>query len=558
MDKLLHFYEQELGRLREATRRFAEAHPTTAAALELEPDASTDPEVERLLQSVALLNAATQQMIVDGRSDFHRALLHTLQPHYLRAVPACGIVQVDASAAHPNQISSLIFIPRGTILRYGANKFVTAYDACIAPIEITAARFQATIDLPSALRLPGEATSDLVITIESTASSASLDQPAVPKLRICIDGEPELRAGLLDAILMDSLCVCLETDVGWKVLAESPFNPVGGNANESLLPPNPGQQSPRLLTEFFHLPQKFEFIDLDLEAVSACCPPGCKRVSLHIVLPSCEPRLRAAGAGNFKLGCTPVVNIFKQTAAHIHLDGRNGSYPLVPSQAGCEIYGIEEVAVMNRSGNNVLPPFHGTEHWMPGPYWQLDEQEGFALRFIDRDQRSVSLQSGTVIVQLHCTNSDPLQPSEKLKTEAATGGFPIRFVHGITAPSLATLPGPLCESLYAEGTTLPALRGLLERHGCKYVESLKQLVSKPATAWLEHPMGRVHMHGTEITIVLDEQTMRAHCIHAFAELLACTLADKLHENRFVQLRIANESGRLLHVDKPRVGTRPLV
>ena len=35
MDKLLHHYERELGRLREATRRYAEAHPNTAAALEL-------------------------------------------------------------------------------------------------------------------------------------------------------------------------------------------------------------------------------------------------------------------------------------------------------------------------------------------------------------------------------------------------------------------------------------------------------------------------------------------------------------------------------------------
>lgn len=98
MEKLLHHYEQELVRLREATRRYAEAHPNTAEALELGPDASTDPEVERLLQSVALLNAATQKMIEDGRSEFHRALLQTLQPHYLRKLPASIYVLAEILA----------------------------------------------------------------------------------------------------------------------------------------------------------------------------------------------------------------------------------------------------------------------------------------------------------------------------------------------------------------------------------------------------------------------------------------------------------------------------
>ena len=77
MVTLLHHYEQQLGRLRQATRQYADAHPATAAALELEGDAGTDPEVERLLQSVALLNAGMQQMIEDGRSDCHKALLQT-------------------------------------------------------------------------------------------------------------------------------------------------------------------------------------------------------------------------------------------------------------------------------------------------------------------------------------------------------------------------------------------------------------------------------------------------------------------------------------------------
>jgi hypothetical protein len=55
MDKLLPYYEQELSKLRHASQVFAESHPQLASRLQLSGEASTDSEVERLLQSVALL-----------------------------------------------------------------------------------------------------------------------------------------------------------------------------------------------------------------------------------------------------------------------------------------------------------------------------------------------------------------------------------------------------------------------------------------------------------------------------------------------------------------------
>jgi len=558
MEKLLQHYEQELSRLREATRRYAEAHANTAAALELGPDASTDPEVERLLQSVALLNATTQQMIEDGRSEFHRALLQTLQPHYLRVVPACGIVQIDTSSARPNEISTVNRLPRGASLNSGSNKFVTAYEASIAPVAITEVRFQATIDLPASLRLPSEATSALVIELQSIANSVYFSQPPVRKLRIHIDGEASLRAALLDAILLHSRCVCLELNGSWKTLRNTPFSAVGTGDDEALLPARRGPQSPRILSEFFHLPQKFEFVDLDLELLAAACPPVCQRIALHIVLPSCNPRLRAANAGKLRLGCVPVINIFHHPATPIRLDGRSGAYPLVPQQPGCEIYSVESVSLVKANGEQILPPFHGTEHCMPGPYWQLDEEDGFAIKFVDRDQLPFKLEAGTVSVRLTCTNINPLQGAANLTTEKSSAGFPIQFLGELTAPGFSPDYGELAESLYTEDTTLPALCKQLQLHGCKYTESLKGLVARPSTAWLEHPMGRVHMHGTEFTLLIDEPALQEHSIYVLAEVLAITLADKLRENRFAQLRIANEAGQLLHCAQPRIGTRPLL
>jgi len=555
---LLHHYEQELGRLRQATRQYADTHPQTAAALELGADGSADPEVERLLQSVALLNASMQQSIENGRSDFHAALLQTLQPHYLRAVPACGIIQVDTSAARPNEIGTASRLPRGTILRAGASKFATACDVCIAPITVASARFQPTLDLPPTLRMPGEATSALGISLEATANSAVFDQPPMPLLRLWVDGEARLRAGLLDAILMHGLCVCLEAGGSWRLIPASPLASVGTAVQEALLPLRAGQQSPRLMTEFFNLPQKFDFIDLDLQAVAAHCPASCKRITLYIVLPPCDPILRQASAANFRLSCAPVLNLFSQAAAPIRLDGRSESYPVAPTQPGCSIYSIEKVSLMSRNGDRVLLPFHGTAHTEVGPYWQLDDQEGFALAFVDREQRPARLETGTISVQLTCTNDELPQPGARLTTEASAGGFPIRFVHGPASARRVSSPGDLCESLYTQEITLPALRQLLQLHGCPYIESMNSLASKPATAWLQHPRGRLHMHGTEFTLLVDEDGLRGQSIHMFGEILTMALADKLRENRFAQLRIANDQGRILYLSVPRSGTLPLL
>ncbi|XLZ69037.1 type VI secretion system baseplate subunit TssF [Massilia sp. SR12] len=557
MDKLLAHYEQELGRLRHATRLYAEAHPVTAAALELGTDASTDPEVERLLQSVALLNASMQKCIEENQREFHSALLQTLQPGSMRPMPACGIVQVDTSAASANAISSVSQTVRGALLRAGEHKFTTAYDVCIAPFTIASVQFQPTLNLPTTLRLPSNATSNLAITIESAASSISFDQPPITELRLFVQAEPALRAMLLDALLMRSLCVYLEAGSTWRVLAQSPFTAAGTASQESMLPCEEGAQSPRLLLELYLLPEKFSFIDINLGQLAALCPSGCRMMTLHIVLPSGAAPLCQANAKNFQLACTPVINLFPQSAESILLDGRSDAYPVVPRKPGCKIYRIQVVTRMDREGDRPILPYHGICHAGPGSFWQHDVHDGCALRFVDRDQRPARLETGTVSVQLLCTNLDTRHISDELTSENGSCGFPMRFLCAPVVSDHLSDPGSLCDALLGEDTSLPAMSKMLELHGCKYTDSLKRLVAKPVTAWLQHPMGRVHMHGTEFTLVIDEGSLREHSIYIFARLLVRTLADKLRENRFAQLRIANEAGSILHCTDPQPGTRRL-
>jgi type VI secretion system protein ImpG len=201
MDRLLYHYEQELSKLRQASQSFAQQHPQSAARIQLD----SDPEVERLLQSIALLNARTAERIDDEHEDLTGAILNG-HPS-LRTFPSCAIAQIDYGNAKPNTISSGTRIPRGTMFKSTGNptcKFRTAYDVHIAPLTISEACL-AAIDVPAVLRLPAHATISLRITFESTHAGKPIygERP----LRVHISGTPSQTAAIMDAILLNSLCV---------------------------------------------------------------------------------------------------------------------------------------------------------------------------------------------------------------------------------------------------------------------------------------------------------------------------------------------------------------
>ena len=64
-DDLLRYYWRELSYLRKMGQVFARNHPKVAGRLELEPDQSPDPHVERLIEAFALY---CQRTVPDSRS----------------------------------------------------------------------------------------------------------------------------------------------------------------------------------------------------------------------------------------------------------------------------------------------------------------------------------------------------------------------------------------------------------------------------------------------------------------------------------------------------------
>ncbi len=67
-DSLLDYYQRELSYLRKTGVAFAQSYPKVARRLQLGPDQSGDPNVERLIESFAFLSARIQRNIESDRS----------------------------------------------------------------------------------------------------------------------------------------------------------------------------------------------------------------------------------------------------------------------------------------------------------------------------------------------------------------------------------------------------------------------------------------------------------------------------------------------------------
>lgn len=657
MEKLLPYVERELAMLRLGGAEFAERYPKLAGNLQVRADACADPHVERLIQASALLNARVAKLLDDGQAGFTEALLGMLYPHTLRPTPSCSIARIDhggggqgagQGVAGQGAVGAAVTLPRGTPMTAlgqagtaaSACRFRSVYDAVVAPVAIRAVWFEPYIEAPARVRMPAEAGAAICITLEMAgivgvvggsddaaggfrsvdiggAAAADVSRGAaagrarglaslgLSRLRVFIDGEPSLRAALRDTLFMHATCACVEADGQWERLDKAPISTVGFAEDDALLPAAPSEHAVyRLLSEYFAFPEKFDFFDIDLRAVLAAAPAGCARLTLRLALSGFRPDmpaaqiLRALGADNLALGCTPVVNLFAQQATPIRITHALSSYPLMPDQSpGSEIYSIDAVYLVRKlpDGEHVDEFFpyyslrHGGEACRKGRYWLANRDQtlasgaavhDFSLTLVDHDFSPFQIEEATASVRVTCTNRDAPHYMEygrgrgDLGVDGALGRFPIRLLR---RPTLSHRPGAGGESqpallshlalnhrsLTQEG--LPALAAMLRLYARpgdavsqRQIDGVTGVSSRPAACWLRQARGSAYLRGIDVTVTLDEEAYAGSGLHLFAQLLDHLFGLHVHLNSYTRLLIVSAAnGKELLRCPPRNGMMSL-
>lgn len=381
-EELLPYYDRELGFLRQLGAEFAEKYPAVAARLLLQDGESEDPHVERLLQGFAFLAARIHRKLDDELPEVTDALLNVLYPHLLAPVPSMSIAQFVVEPEQAKQKTGYA-IERGSALASPTVdgmpcRFRTCYPVTLWPLEVAAA----SVESPDRFPLAPSAAS--VIRLEMRCvGGAQLGELALSKLRFHLDGESSVTFPLYE--LLCSRCVGIEVrrltdpDPAARIrLGPESLTPVGFADDEGMLPYGarsfPGY---RLLQEYFSLPEKFLFVDVQgLEKVRG--PALADGFQLLIYLDR-TPRLeQPISASTFRLGCTPIVNLFSHVAEPIRLSHQQLEYRVMPDfryQTGMEVYSVDTVKSTSPIPDEVvtIEPFYSLRHGQPdgsrAAYW---------------------------------------------------------------------------------------------------------------------------------------------------------------------------------------------
>jgi type VI secretion system protein ImpG len=452
-DRFLQRYSDELAALRRRAARFADAFPKIAGRLRMTGDVADDPHVERLIQSFAYSAARVRQKLDDEFPELTDGLLETLYPHYLAPLPSMSIVRFEPSEA----LASAQIIPRHTEIiaepvRGEACRFRTTQDVEVVPVEIAAASLTGQPISAPASPFAGAA-GCLRLSIRPRDMRMSLADIGLKSLRLYIASPWQQAVSLYELMANHTLGMALARhadDTAPLFLPATRLKPVGFDAEQSMLPyPAPSFTGYRLLTEFFAMPRKFLFLDIDgLDAWR-----GGNTVDLFIYLDASDTKLeRAVSARDFALNATPVVNLFRQTCEPVPLDGTRTEYRLLPDarrQTTREIYMIEKVLVTGSQGNEeICQPFFGRSQrdGSASLYWQalrrFDEEDGTSdtdIAFVDRSRRSAGAFDAVASVDAICLNRDlpeqlPFGGGHPY-LQLVTGNEAVSSVHALLPPT---------------------------------------------------------------------------------------------------------------------------
>jgi type VI secretion system protein ImpG len=598
-DGLLDYYNAELAYLRNVGGEFAAAHPKVATRLQLGAHECPDPQVERLIESFAFLTARLQRTLDVEVPGISSALLDVLYPNYLNPVPP---VTVAEFAVDPSQgkLSSGYAIPAGTPLvaetgRGELCRFRTAYPVELQPLDVDkaavepAATYSFLRDVPRAAQ---------VLRVRLTPLGVPMSGVQPGRLRFYLGGEMSTAAALYELLFAHLLDVVVLPDGevpvdGPRMLGAGAISPVGLGADEGVLPcPPTSHPAYRLLQEYFTIPRKLLFFDLaGLDDHGAAT-----FVDLLFVLDRRAPERLAVSEQNFRLGCTPVVNLFERLSEPLRVDQHRVEYRLVPDarrERFTEIHSVLDLSAAPDGHHDaaMFEPFYGCTHGMDPEqrtFWHArrvpSQRKDFPgsdvmLSFLDLRGERVSPPAQTVWGRVLCTNrrlAEQLLPGQRLQMELAA---PVKAILVLHPPTPAVEPPLGAQTLWRlvshlslnhlsltgkEGLT--ALREILRLYaawGDPAVEAQVAGVRDMKTSGAVRRAGREpwsgFARGTEIELLMDEAAYDGGSALLLAMVLDRFFALYASLNSWTRLSVRRQGREGLWKKwDARIGGRPLL
>jgi type VI secretion system protein ImpG len=624
-DDLKDRYEDELRYLRAVGNEFGHKYPKIAARLQLERDKCDDPHVERLLEGVAFLAARLQLKLDDDFPEITEALFNSVLPHYVRPIPALSIAEFELD---PDQgkLTTGFTVPRESLLfsrPVGGvpARFRTAFDLTLWPVEVASAAFTT----PAALKVrsPG-AVAALRLELRCLPEVTFESLETLETLRVHLTGDGGFVGALLEAFGTRLLQVLARPPVtaapappsgngarpGPKretplELPTSIVQPVGFAADEGVLPyPKRSFLGYRALQEYFALPQKYHF--LDIGGFGALRAAGFSdSVELIFLFGAAHGIDRRSlledgvGARTFRLGCTPIANLFPLVAEPILLHQRRDEYLVVADarrRMTTSVFSVDHVGLTTPGSSEPVPvaPLYAPTRFEEGvprvswysrrrpTNWRADGGTDVYLSLVDQSGRMAFPDQD--VLTLRCTAFNADLPSQ-LKFGDPAGDFtlqaggPFRRIAALIKPTPVVQP-PLGKaqlwrlvsqlsltylSLVDEGPG--PLQELLRLHlfderdraSRQQISGIAAVRSSPTVARVVGEHGIAFARGRRVELELDEEQFAGGSPYLFASVLEHFLGLYTSINSFSQLAVrTRQRSGWLREWAPRAGRKPLL
>lgn len=571
------YFQNELDSLNDIAREFSEANPTLAPQL---AQASTDPDVERILEGVAFLTAGIRQKIDDDFPEFSQGLLNQIFPHYLRPIPSATIMEFRPKPI----LKGAVNIPGGSYMDSievdNINcRFRSTSDVGVTPTTLNSAKIMET------------QTGRRAIELGLSLNGVSVNEWQEENLRIHLGGDYRGAVDIFYILFryLDQICI-VDSNGEEHFDLDLALTPVGFEESFKLLDyPTNSFPTYRLIQEYFLLKEKFLYFDIEnLKTCLGRLSGG--QFSLRLYLRDMSIQLPKISVERFRLNTTPAINLFRHEAESFMNDYKRFEYPLRPLRNDNNqyfIYTVDQVEGNNRQlakkvsyrpmglydpDSNTSPAFQThnrlSQSQSDVTYINFSYPESYALE--NRE---------TVVAELTCSNgshASKLKPGDISKKTSGMSEM-VEFSNILTpsesqsAPSGGSILWRLLSHLslnYLSLADADNLKALLELYIFSGDSDNKQNVAnrsriegiqKVEVSGCDRLVGGISMRGQAINITVDPSGfISTGDMYLFGMLLNHLMASFASLNSFTEFSLTDSATEEVYSWPIRSGDRPLI
>jgi type VI secretion system protein ImpG len=408
-----------------------------------------------------------------------------------------------------------------------------------------------------------------------TFAELGLDQ-----LRFFLHGEGSLAYDLYELLFNDVCEIQLcpgdkEKPLAPIKMAPSAVRPVGFEPDEGVFPYRARSfLGYRLLQEYFSFPEKFLFVDLFGLQRGVRAKMG-ERIEVVIFLTHSPQLEQPINEATFRLGCTPIINLFKHVAEPIRLSHAQTEYRVVPDfrrQNAMEVYSIDAVTSISPSLQDPLhfQPFYSFKHTSESEqqkaFWYAargpspkkgDSGTEVDITLVDLNFRPTLPAVDTLTVHTTCLNRDlpgKLPFGGERGDLELEGAAPVTRVRCLFKPTETVRP-PLGQGLQWRLISHLSLNYLsVCAEGREAFQEILQLYNFSDSSAIQNQIGGIidlssrkvvrrpasmpwngFCRGLEVTIEFDEEKYVGSGVYLFASVLEKFLGLYTSLNSFTQL-----------------------